>query len=510
GSLISSSDGGNTWTDVANTGSLGATSISCPSASYCYVGGSGIYESTNSGSTWSAVSLPSDDQSASFADISCSGTSACVAIGESFNGQTYSMVLVGTANGAWSDEGVPQSLSDGATASQYNTLQAVSCASATSTCFVTVNPASGVSWAPTTIMTTNSGGTWTVVQPPNYSSSTDGDLMDVSCATAVFCLAGGWGGNNALNTGLILSTLGNIAPLGGLLQIGELIGSDNPAEGCMACELHSLGLNQLVSDPVNTATGDLSEHYTDMSIPTFGPGLSFTRSYDSSLAQTEASSSTPGPLGYGWTDNWGTSLSLNSPATGDVTVNQEDGSQAVFDVPSGGACPTGQVGSGASGTWCTPPRVLATLTYSSTTTHYTFVRSTDDLTFTFNSTGQLLSEADPAGNTLSVTLSSPSPGSGNCPSSAASCETITAADGRTLVLGWSASGDSGRTTSVTDGGGHRFTYTYCSSGPGCSAGDLVSVTDPIGRVTSFTYDSSNSNSALVHDLLTITDPNEQS
>src|SRR5207249_3246527 len=43
----------------------------------------------------------------------------------------------------------------------------------------------------------------------------------------------------------------------------------------------------------------------------------------------------------------------------------------------------------------------------------------------------------------------------------------------------------------------------------CSANDLVSVTDPLSHVTSFTYDQGNATSSLKHDLLTITHPNGQ-
>jgi hypothetical protein len=52
-------------------------------------------------------------------------------------------------------------------------------------------------------------------------------------------------------------------------------------------------------DPVDCATGNFSESYTDLSIPGRGPGLDLTRTYNSLGAGSE------GPYGYGW-----------SPATG--------------------------------------------------------------------------------------------------------------------------------------------------------------------------------------------------
>jgi sugar lactone lactonase YvrE len=77
------------------------------------------------------------------------------------------------------------------------------------------------------------------------------------------------------------------------------------------------------------ATGDFVQSVTDASVPTYGPPLAFTRTYDAFSAQAEAATSSPGPLGYGWTDNFATSLWLNSDdgttASGDVTFVQRTG-----------------------------------------------------------------------------------------------------------------------------------------------------------------------------------------
>jgi len=62
---------------------------------------------------------------------------------------------------------------------------------------------------------------------------------------------------------------------------------------------------------VDPATGDLIESASDTSVPTIGPSLALSRTYDSSMAQSEASTSSPGPFGYGWTDNFAMSLLLN-------------------------------------------------------------------------------------------------------------------------------------------------------------------------------------------------------
>ena len=69
---------------------------------------------------------------------------------------------------------------------------------------------------------------------------------------------------------------------------------------------------------MNTENGDFTQSATDFSIPTFGPSLDFSRSYDAQVAQQQTQTGTPGPMGYGWTDNWASSLSAASPVPGDI------------------------------------------------------------------------------------------------------------------------------------------------------------------------------------------------
>jgi RHS repeat-associated protein len=283
------------------------------------------------------------------------------------------------------------------------------------------------------------------------------------------------------------------------LLANETRGTQNDAIPGLSC-----GCFGSVADPVNTATGDFSESATDVSVTSYGPSVSFSRTYDASLAQAEAQTSTPGPLGYGWTDNWNMSLTNGS---GVVTVTQGDGAQVNFYPPVGGACPAPYTGPGTSGTYCALADVTATLTYDSGSSTYTFVTHPYQ-SYTFNSSGQLTGQAGPGGAALSIAYNSPSPGSGYCPSTAAACAAITSASGRALVI---ATNSSGEVTKVVDPLGRSWTYAYCSPPSStCSAGDLVSVTDPLSRVTSYAYDEPNSNPSLKHDLLTIIKPNGQS
>ncbi|MBF6557003.1 MAG: hypothetical protein IVW52_12700 [Acidimicrobiales bacterium] len=85
--LLHSSDGGTKWTPVAAPnfdpprippGGGTWSSISCASQSVCYLGGSGIAETTNEGSSWQKVSLPS--QVGGVLGISCNHERSCVAL----------------------------------------------------------------------------------------------------------------------------------------------------------------------------------------------------------------------------------------------------------------------------------------------------------------------------------------------------------------------------------------------------------------------------------------------
>src|SRR5262249_11962313 len=109
------------------------------------------------------------------------------------------------------------------------------------------------------------------------------------------------------------------------------------------------------------------------------------------------------------------------------------------------------------------------------------------------------SEADAAGDTLSLSYGTPVPGAGKCPSTAASCETITSASGRALVLGLNSAS---RITSATAPLSRTWTYGYTGR-------HLTSDPDPMTNVTSYGYDTANASPLLTSDITTITKPNGQ-
>ncbi len=223
--------------------------------------------------------------------------------------------------------------------------------------------------------------------------------------------------------------------------------------GCLPC-LENYYIHGSAGDPVNTASGNFTEAATDISIPGRSYPLAINRTYNSYNASVN------GPFGYGWTFNYNMSLAVSGTSPNQVaTISQENGSQATFNQPASGS------------SWpASAPRFIATLSYNSGTSTWTFVRQGRD-TYTFNSSGQLTSETDRNGYTTTLSYTS-----GNL-------TTITDPASRTLTLGWTG----GDITSLTDSNvsGNTRTVTY-----GYTGGTLTSVTDVNGGVTDFAYDGS--------------------
>jgi RHS repeat-associated protein len=187
------------------------------------------------------------------------------------------------------------------------------------------------------------------------------------------------------------------------------------------------------------------------------------------------------------------------PAPGAETITQPGGAQITFYGQVSGICAAPYV---TAGQYCVLPQDQgATLTYDPYYGSSNFTPSPGADTYVYAWTGQLARVTDLAGDTLAITYDSPAPGSGDCPSSATSCQTVTAASGRAMVMG---SNSNGLVTSVTDPMGRTWTYAYNSSE------QLTSATDPLGHVTSYTYgEGSTGNPLLASALLTVTSPNAQ-
>jgi RHS repeat-associated protein len=234
------------------------------------------------------------------------------------------------------------------------------------------------------------------------------------------------------------------------IEAPELYGDHNPAEPNV--------VRAPCADPVDCATGNFTETYSDTAVS--GPGFNLTleRSYNSLAA---ASATSPGPLGYGWTSSFRSSLEFPSGST-DVIVHQDNGSQARFYVD-------------AAGEYESTARVQATLTALSGG-GFEFALP-DRSKFTFNVSGQLTSESDANGNTTTMAYTS------------GQMTSVTDPAGRSLTFTYNSNGT---VATVTDPASHTVNYTY-------AGGELVTVTDVGGKDTDFAYDSH-------HRLTQITDP----
>jgi RHS repeat-associated protein len=206
--------------------------------------------------------------------------------------------------------------------------------------------------------------------------------------------------------------------------------------------------------PVNTATGEFHQSFTDLSVPGRGMALDLTRTYSTNLAAVDS------PVGFGWTDSYNVSLSIDA---GDATVHMANGAEVTY-VPNG------------SGGYNGPSSDFATLVKNGDGT-YTYARDTGE-SYVFNPAGQLIKEVDRNGYVTTLTYSG-----GNL-------TTVSDPAGRRLSFTY---GSNGKIASVTGPLGRTVSYSYDS------AGDLIGITNVGGRKWSFTYGSK-------HRMQTMTDP----
>jgi RHS repeat-associated protein len=295
------------------------------------------------------------------------------------------------------------------------------------------------------------------------------DTSSLNTASGAFTIGGESDGSHAFAGSLAEAAVYSTALSAARVEAHYLSSGDTPppvggAEtsnengGSCTCDSSNTG------DPVNTTSGNFYEQATDISIAGRSLPLEIVRTYNSQDA------SVAGPLGYGWSYNYGTSLAVSGTSPNEIaTITMANGDQETFDQPASGE------------SWPpSAPRFVDTLTHSSGSSTWTLVVTNHD-TYTFNSSGQLTQETDLNGYTTSFSYTS-----GNLAA-------VMDPAGRILTLGWTGSNLTSVTDSNVSGNTRTVSYSYDSNG------NLEDVIDVNGGDTHYEYDSS-------HQMTVMKDP----
>ena len=225
GVIITTANGGKTWTTQLQlqVSSLTFYSVSCTSASYCWVTGIGssgpvIYATTDGGKHWKAQIVPKG--LGGELDISCSGNLDCWVAGSTAALHPDEAVIVTTNGGAtWKFQTLPK-VSDA-----MGQFAAISCTSAQDCVFAGIGA----------LTTTDGGAKWT-------SRTVKGALpfVAVSCSSAKDCTALGWL-DSAVPTieaaDIVTTTTGGaswVVSVKQVASVGELSGVTCWSGGCAA------------------------------------------------------------------------------------------------------------------------------------------------------------------------------------------------------------------------------------------------------------------------------------
>ncbi|MGN6255347.1 MAG: RHS repeat-associated core domain-containing protein [Solirubrobacterales bacterium] len=251
-----------------------------------------------------------------------------------------------------------------------------------------------------------------------------------------------------------------------------------------------IGHECYVADPVDCATGDLTEVQTDFQIGGRGIGLDLTRIYSAQAA----AAGTLGAFGYGWSGSFS-----------DHLTSEEGGKKVTLTEARGGTVPFTQSGSA----WLAPAWSQDQLSGNSTS-GYTLTLP-DQTRYGFSAAGRLQSVTDRNGNETTLSYDE-----------AGHLKAITDPSGRQITLAYNAEGlvetatdpmghvvhyayegkslakvtepgeaeprwqfkydGSHRLTQLTDGRGGKTSNEYDSSSR------VISQTDPAGRTTTFKYE----------------------
>lgn len=203
--------------------------------------------------------------------------------------------------------------------------------------------------------------------------------------------------------------------------------------------------------PVNFITGNVWFDQTDVSMPGHGPGLHFTRSYNSALARRNVG----GVFGRGWYHPFEQKLTF--PEAARIKLRTGDGSPIWFEDTDSNGTFVGMLPRLES-SWFTVAGGMYTRHFKGGGTE------------TYDATGKFLSRTDASGNAVSLQYDS-----------AGRLGTITESGGRALTLTYDAAG---RIGTLAGPAGAIASYVYDA------LGRLQTVAYPDGTGFTFSYDSS--------------------
>ncbi|HUZ90113.1 MAG TPA: hypothetical protein VMU49_09855, partial [Candidatus Acidoferrales bacterium] len=201
---------------------------------------------------------------------------------------------------------------------------------------------------------------------------------------------------------------------------------------------------------VNVANGNLTIQGSDVSIRGSGLNLDVNRIYNSL--------GSGGAMGT-WLMTTGVDVNL-AFLSGDVYYQGPGGYDATFRT-------------NGSGGWTSPPGINAVLTQSGGNYKLTFNSSQE--TLTFNSSGQLTSDADRNGDSISYTYSS------------GRLRSISDTQGRSTTFAYTSPVASNLVSGITDSSSRSWGYSYTSAS---GFDELTEYTDPNSKSTSYSYDTS--------------------
>jgi RHS repeat-associated protein len=497
------------------SGVSGVSNLTClAGSSDCYASaGDQILESSNSGENWIAVYSPGEQTLSNVHSITCWINGGCLIAGAEGYDSDYTPAFYWTL-GSWTNVYV-RPLS---TESQPYPLNALSCPSynycvaggdgygnpesstytftapqsaTTSTTLCVSDQACVIagSGANPLYGTSTGGKSWSAESVPSDVQS----VGDIACAATNLCLAVG---DSDTSGGVVLLDGGDPltqgGPQGGACAGSETFGAGNEAESSCgaAASLTDIGPE---SGEISALTGDFTLGLSSFSLPGPGGPLVVSENYNSLAAATS------GPLGPGWSLGPAETLSI-APGSGDATITEGNGATVTF-TPQASSAPYCPVGDNQDPTgpapmfstyFCAPERVQAHLSYSAATLDYTyFIDNQTTVVFVPTSSSSLWiisTSTDDNENVTSFTW--------NMTTSPPQLASVTNPAGRSVMLGYYPSG---LLETITDDQltTRAETFAYAS-------GNLQSITDPNGDVTSFGYSTSSP-----PELTSVVSPNDQ-